>query len=67
MSRDNFYAQLNNIWVVLNDWRRDNPERGGNDPVDIAWARACQAMEWIQEDLEAAYHGAADPRLCEER
>lgn len=67
MSRDNMYEHLNEVWVVLNDWRRDNPERDGNDPVDLAWARACQAMEWIQEDLEAAYHGAADPRPCEER
>ena len=58
MQRDNFYEQLNAIWVLLNDWRRDNPEGDGNNPVDKQWALVCQAMGWIQEDLEAAYNAA---------
>ena len=65
MTRNNFYSQLNEVWVLLNDWRNDHPE--GTKHSDEAWKSACQAMAWIEEDLEAAYHGAADPRLCEER
>ena len=67
MSRDNIDAHLKAVWILLNDWRLDNPKRERHDHVEAAWADACQAMEWIHEDLEAAYHGAADPRPSEER
>ena len=64
MTRNNFYSQLNEIWVALNAYRVD---REGNPDYDEQWKKVCQAMAWIEEDLEAAYHGAADPRLREER
>ena len=56
MTRNNFYSQLNEIWVLLNEWRGDNPE--GVEENDEKWNEACTAMAWIEEDLEAAYNGA---------
>lgn len=56
MTRDNFYAQVNAVWVILNDWRNDHPE--GTKHNDEAWEQATQAIDWIFEDLEAAYNAA---------
>jgi hypothetical protein len=56
MTRDNFYAQVNAVWVILNDWRNDHPE--GIKHNDEAWEQATQAIDWIFEDLEAAYNAA---------
>jgi len=56
MTRNNFYAQVNAVWVILNDWRNDHPE--GIKHNDEAWEQATQAIDWIFEDLEAAYNAA---------
>jgi hypothetical protein len=53
MTRNNFYSQLNQLWVLLEQWREHYPE--GVEENDKAWNDACTAMTWIEEDLEAAY------------
>jgi hypothetical protein len=67
MTRNDIDSQLKAVWTVLCDWRLENPSGKRRDHVEIAWANACQAMDWITEDLEAAYHGAIDPRSYDER